>query len=1097
MKMVRRILGIIMWSMVVAVATTAQEVLTSFSGSDWNIPQFLPVGWSASGFKGGTNTITGEPYEYESFDDIGGRAGCLNDRGDYLRIQLSGTAIKVVYWLAHEVHNNGHPDNVWGLTTNRFVVQASVDRNIWTEDGTNCVNLREFTFDNPMSATPTCYTNDIPPGMEFIRFYYEAKTQSRGGNVGIDGVIVKGFENFGVALDPDEGFEVDKGAVVSNTATPVNAVGEVSYSWACTPDLPGEELDAGRTVVWDTSRAADTIYTATCTAFDGISYYDASVDFTVNQPASLPTFFSGPDWHEENTLPNGWRQSGMAKTNYANYDGVGGGAGRFDTTDDSLTIFFEGEPTTLTYYLRYNTGGSTWATSGNIFDVLESADGETWTTLDRFDSQNVLPASGPAYTHDLNPASKYVKFVYVNKVNGNVGIDGVKIDTDAFYVVIEPPRNQSIIQGDVLELTALSGNASGAVSYTWSNSYTAATSSGDTFAWNTAGVPGGTYTVECMAFDGTAYATASVSIAVFAPALLPTSFSGPDWHVDGALPMGWSQSGIGTNVYVNYDGQGGHAGAFDTTGDSLTIVFAGTPTTLHYWLQHNPAGSVNWAATANRFVVEESIDGETWTVLAEYNATNPIPSSATRFGLVPSADARYIRFVYANKTASTGGNVGIDGVVINGFQGFGVRLDPALDFSIPQGDTIAVAATPHFETGAVFYDWSLSTIADAVVEGNQFMADMDTPGDYTVVCVAFDGQTYMTNQVASQVIAPPAPSLPPAAATMPTAFSGPAWGRDGALPTNGWVQSGMGADYTVNYDSTNGVAGSFRATGTSLTIRYASTANTLTYWLQHNHGGAGWAKTTNVFFVLESIDGTTWTTLRRFDAAAPIPGGAAQFISTPSPNSRYIRFIYDTKAFHGGNVGIDGISLSYETAPVIPLSVQLNPDAPFSLAYNASKTITALADGGTGAGTYTYAWETDLPEEAVLNESLDSAILEFAAIDSLGGSYYALVTVTDANGLTEVAQVLFTTLPEGTEPLNIIITDMKRMTDGRLRLTVDTAVPYTDLVVGVADHIENGEWKREPLDTTLYEVQQPDVQTGLIPILVTPSAPFHIIGITY
>ena len=65
--------------------------------------------------------------------------------------------------------------------------------------------------------------------------------------------------------------------------------------------------------------------------------------------AVLPTAHSGP-WSNNALLPAGWTQTNL--TEYAeNYDGAGGNAARFDSTNDVLRVALSGTPEEITYWI--------------------------------------------------------------------------------------------------------------------------------------------------------------------------------------------------------------------------------------------------------------------------------------------------------------------------------------------------------------------------------------------------------------------------------------------------------------------------------------------------------------------------------------------------------------------------------------------------------------------------------------------------------------------------------------------------------------------------------------------------------------------------
>ncbi|MDY0217335.1 MAG: carboxypeptidase-like regulatory domain-containing protein, partial [Bacteroidales bacterium] len=150
-----------------------------------------------------------------------------------------------------------------------------------------------------------------------------------------------------------------------------------------------------------------------------------------SQPvASLPIDYSGP-W--QNGLPVGWTQTGLG-TDYSS------AAAKFDSSDDLLKVHFGQEPGVLTYSIKGNTSGTEW---NGTFDILESADGTTWTTVANYTGLGGIDHTVyTSFNHNLLSTTRIVKWVYTEKVFGNVGIDDVIItlplqNFDVTYSVVE------------------------------------------------------------------------------------------------------------------------------------------------------------------------------------------------------------------------------------------------------------------------------------------------------------------------------------------------------------------------------------------------------------------------------------------------------------------------------------------------------------------------------------------------------------------------------------------------------------------------------------------------------------------------------------
>lgn len=178
--------------------------------------------------------------------------------------------------------------------------------------------------------------------------------------------------------------------------------------------------------------------------------------------AALPTFYSGP-WSGA-TLPAGWTVLGLRSSDYAeNYDGVDGNAAGLDGSGDFIQIGFSGAPAKVSYYTKIN---GIFGTS--LFKIQQSADGSTWTDVQVYDSGNPVPSAATKYEHDLLAATRYVKFLYVTKVSGNVGLDGILIEGPGVpSISFTPPGNQSVAVSNLLTL-AVTVTPAGSGIQSWS-----------------------------------------------------------------------------------------------------------------------------------------------------------------------------------------------------------------------------------------------------------------------------------------------------------------------------------------------------------------------------------------------------------------------------------------------------------------------------------------------------------------------------------------------------------------------------------------------------------------------------------------------------
>jgi hypothetical protein len=154
--------------------------------------------------------------------------------------------------------------------------------------------------------------------------------------------------------------------------------------------------------------------------------------------AILPTNWSFPTTN----LPTGWTESG---TSFYTASGNTPPAMKFDNTGDYMIINLNSNPGNLTYYL---TGNS--FSGGSIFTVEESDLGSVWTTL----NSHVSPpnASYTMYTDVPQSTSRFIRFIYTDKVTGNIGLDDVSVDIGAASAAQEinvKEGGSSIVSGSI------------------------------------------------------------------------------------------------------------------------------------------------------------------------------------------------------------------------------------------------------------------------------------------------------------------------------------------------------------------------------------------------------------------------------------------------------------------------------------------------------------------------------------------------------------------------------------------------------------------------------------------------------------------------
>ena len=293
--------------------------------------------------------------------------------------------------------------------------------------------------------------------------------------------------------------------------------------------------------------------------------------------AALPTFYSGP-WFS-GPLPSGWTKQSLGADYKTDYDGSGGTAAKFDGSGDFIQIYFNGAPGQVSYYTQGN------SLSGDYtYKVQESANGSAWTDVEVFNSGNPISASVVAHTNNLAPASRYVKFLYVTKAAGNVGLDGVTVSGPSVpTVTFDPVGNQSIPVSNLLTL-AVTVTPSGSGIQNWSllTGYAGASSlAGGVFQMTpAAGDANKTFTLTVVATNavGTASNSVQISVTPYTPPVPVVTFSpAPPYEIMATetqkLGVAVSPAGSGIQSWTLLPA---YAGSATLVGTNFTFVPAQT-----------------------------------------------------------------------------------------------------------------------------------------------------------------------------------------------------------------------------------------------------------------------------------------------------------------------------------------------------------------------------------------------------------------------------------------------------------------------------------------------------------------------------------------
>lgn len=211
----------------------------------------------------------------------------------------------------------------------------------------------------------------------------------------------------------------------------------VTYS---TSDASKATVDANTGAVTIVAAGVVTITAATT----GDATHDAgsaSYNITISDPslavAQLPFTYNSGKADIETTA--GITQEGLG-SDYSAAPKL-----KFDHTGDNIVIRFGSQADELSYDIKGNPGQGTFSCT---FAVQESEDGSTYTDLVTY---TTLETTTTNKTHKLAPASRYVKFVFTEKSNGNVALGNISItkpDLRAEAGIAWNPATVSLTVGD-------------------------------------------------------------------------------------------------------------------------------------------------------------------------------------------------------------------------------------------------------------------------------------------------------------------------------------------------------------------------------------------------------------------------------------------------------------------------------------------------------------------------------------------------------------------------------------------------------------------------------------------------------------------------
>ncbi|MBR6092835.1 MAG: InlB B-repeat-containing protein [Bacteroidales bacterium] len=140
---------------------------------------------------------------------------------------------------------------------------------------------------------------------------------------------------------------------------------------------------------------------------------------TINQSkvdyATMPLYYNDG----KNDLPTGFTDGGLG----SDYSDANSKL-KFDTEGDYLILKLREAPVSLSYTIKGN------SFSAGVFDVQTSVDGETYNNLATYNYSNIS-SENQTITHiDLGSTVRYIKWVFTDKISGNIGIGNIHANTE-------------------------------------------------------------------------------------------------------------------------------------------------------------------------------------------------------------------------------------------------------------------------------------------------------------------------------------------------------------------------------------------------------------------------------------------------------------------------------------------------------------------------------------------------------------------------------------------------------------------------------------------------------------------------------------------
>lgn len=124
-------------------------------------------------------------------------------------------------------------------------------------------------------------------------------------------------------------------------------------------------------------------------------------------------------------IPQGWTTNPASASFYTATSVPNPPALKMTSTGHSLIGELASTPGEMKYKVTGNpVPGNPW---NGVFQVQESVDGATYTLVNEHNGTNIVEQTYTEYTVQLDGATRFVRFLFVEKISGNIGLDDINI----------------------------------------------------------------------------------------------------------------------------------------------------------------------------------------------------------------------------------------------------------------------------------------------------------------------------------------------------------------------------------------------------------------------------------------------------------------------------------------------------------------------------------------------------------------------------------------------------------------------------------------------------------------------------------------------